>query len=108
MFLLFLDVFRAVVHRKPPLLKICNLHTCVLIYTVHSSYLFLRSTHTKTLQAANTNSELVQAPEVTPRVHDQGDRSSRFIGDLNPEAVFLAATSPDATRGVSNDSIGVW
>jgi hypothetical protein len=34
---------------------------------------------------------------------------SRFIGDLNPEAIFQAATSPDARRGSSlEDSIGVW
>jgi hypothetical protein len=34
---------------------------------------------------------------------------SRFIGDLSPESIFLAATSPNATRGVSlNDSVGVW
>jgi hypothetical protein len=39
----------------------------------------------------------------------QESRHSRFIGDLNPEAIFLAATSPDATRGTSlEDSIGVW
>lgn len=36
-------------------------------------------------------------------------RNPRFIGDLNPEGIFLAATSPDATRGASlDDSIGVW
>ena len=34
---------------------------------------------------------------------------SRFIGDLNPEAIFQAATSPDARRSSSlEDSIGVW
>ncbi|KAM3082702.1 hypothetical protein ACMFMF_002357 [Clarireedia jacksonii] len=32
----------------------------------------------------------------------------RFIGDLNPESIFLAATSADTTRGVSLDSVGVW
>jgi hypothetical protein len=31
-----------------------------------------------------------------------------FSRDLNPEGVFLAATSPDATRGSLDDSIGVW
>ncbi|KAH7364392.1 hypothetical protein BKA65DRAFT_491203 [Rhexocercosporidium sp. MPI-PUGE-AT-0058] len=36
-------------------------------------------------------------------------RNARFIGDLNPEGIFLAATSPNATRGASlDDSIGVW
>lgn len=40
---------------------------------------------------------------------DPGPLNSRFIGDLNPEGVFLAATSPDTTRGNSvNDSVGVW
>lgn len=35
--------------------------------------------------------------------------NSRFIGDLNPEGIFLAATTPNATRGISSDeSIGVW
>ncbi|KAF7914959.1 hypothetical protein BELL_0016g00040 [Botrytis elliptica] len=33
---------------------------------------------------------------------------SRFIGDLNPESIFLAATSPDAIRGVLPDSVGVY
>ncbi|KAE9381403.1 hypothetical protein N431DRAFT_440265 [Stipitochalara longipes BDJ] len=49
-----------------------------------------------------------EAQEPIPIAQNQGSRSSRFIGDLNPEGVFLAATSPDASRGVSNDSIGVW
>ena len=59
---------------------------------------------------SKTDFEFVQAegPEPTSIVQTQDDRSSRFIGDLNPEGIFLAATSPDATRGVSNDSIGVW
>ncbi|KAH6665929.1 hypothetical protein B0J14DRAFT_678508 [Halenospora varia] len=34
---------------------------------------------------------------------------SRFIGDLSPESILLAATSADTTRGASmNDSVGVW
>jgi hypothetical protein len=34
---------------------------------------------------------------------------SRFIGDLNPEGMFLAATSPTVTSGVDPaDRIGVW
>merc|ERR1712225_79970 len=53
-----------------------------------------------------------------PQLHDKdkevensssGTRNARFIGDLNPEGMFLAATSPNATRGTSlDDSIGVW
>ncbi|KUJ22504.1 uncharacterized protein LY89DRAFT_664320 [Mollisia scopiformis] len=35
----------------------------------------------------------------------QEDPNSRFIGDLSPEGIFLAATSPDATQG---GSVGVW
>lgn len=40
----------------------------------------------------------------------QDHEQARFIGDLNPEAVFAAATSPNYTsRGASlEDSIGVW
>lgn len=35
--------------------------------------------------------------------------NSRFIGDLNPEGVFLAATNPESARGSSSShSIGVW
>ena len=42
-------------------------------------------------------------------VRSQDGQISRYIGDLNPESIFLAATSPDATRGASlDDSIGVW
>ena len=37
--------------------------------------------------------------------HRQEDSSPRFIGDLNPEGLFLEATSPDATRG---GSVGIW
>ncbi|ESZ98224.1 hypothetical protein SBOR_1400 [Sclerotinia borealis F-4128] len=33
---------------------------------------------------------------------------SRFIGDLNPESIFIAATSPDAIRGVLPNSVGVF
>ncbi|KAL2064950.1 hypothetical protein VTL71DRAFT_4090 [Oculimacula yallundae] len=51
-------------------------------------------------------------------VHDQDQhreddlsaaRNSRFIGDLNPESIFLAATSSSTSRGVSlDDSVGIW
>jgi len=34
---------------------------------------------------------------------------SRFIGDLNPEGIFLAATSPSVTTGADQaERIGVW
>ena len=57
-----------------------------------------------------TDFEFVQAEGSVPSsiVPSQGDEGSRFLGDLNPEGIFLAATSPDATRGMSKDSIGVW
>ncbi|CZS94521.1 uncharacterized protein RAG0_04466 [Rhynchosporium agropyri] len=36
-------------------------------------------------------------------------QNPRFIGDLNPESIFLAETSNATTRGVSlDDSVGVW
>ena len=40
---------------------------------------------------------------------DSVSLGSRFIGDLNPEGVLLAATSPESTRTTSSvDNIGVW
>lgn len=40
---------------------------------------------------------------------ENGRLGSRFVGDLNPEGVFLAATSPETTRNTSStDDIGVW
>jgi hypothetical protein len=56
-------------------------------------------------------------PENNDQEWTQGDSSkdaepvlgSRFIGDLNPEGMFLAATSPTATTGVDKaDRIGIW
>ena len=44
--------------------------------------------------------------------HEARDESvslgSRFIGDLSPEGVLLAATSSESTRNTSSDAIGVW
>ncbi|KAG4439878.1 hypothetical protein IFR05_004654 [Cadophora sp. M221] len=58
-------------------------------------------------QATSVATHHGQHEEVEP--NSPAARNSRFIGDLNPEGVFLAATSPDATRGASlDDSIGVW
>ena len=52
------------------------------------------------------------APCITPatsRTYDeQDDDGSRFVGDLNPEAVFLAATSPETTVTSSQNDVGVW
>ncbi|KFY82221.1 hypothetical protein V500_10714 [Pseudogymnoascus sp. VKM F-4518 (FW-2643)] len=43
------------------------------------------------------------------QAQSQENLGSRFIGDLSPEGIFLAATSPDANRGASmGDSVGVW
>jgi hypothetical protein len=56
-------------------------------------------------------------PENNDQERTQGDSSkdaepvlgSRFIGDLNPEGMFLAATSPTATTGADKaDRIGIW
>jgi hypothetical protein len=54
--------------------------------------------------------ERTQEPaRVIQPVPVQESQNSRFIGDLNPEGIFLAATSPDAIRGSSGDaSIGIW
>jgi hypothetical protein len=64
---------------------------------------------TEPIETTGRSNEIqADAPESTTIPQNQEGRSSRFIGDLNPEGIFLAATSPNATRGVSNDSIGVW
>jgi hypothetical protein len=45
---------------------------------------------------------------VAARDLDNEDES-RFVGDLNPEAIFLAATSPAATTGSAEpDGLGFW
>jgi Fungal specific transcription factor domain len=50
--------------------------------------------------------------ERTPEVPSQDLEpvlGSRFIGDLNPEGIFLAATSPSVTTGADQaERIGVW
>ena len=47
--------------------------------------------------------------QITRNIPGHEALDSRFIGDLSPEAIFQAATSPDTTRGASlEDSIGVW
>lgn len=57
------------------------------------------------VSAKGPSEELPDVQHVSP----SASRHSRFIGDLNPEAIFLAATTPDATRGTTlEDSIGVW
>lgn len=43
-----------------------------------------------------------------PQIQQPAGVQSRFIGDLNPESIFLAATSPDAIQGVLPDSVGVF
>ena len=34
--------------------------------------------------------------------------NSQFIGDLNPEGIFLTAMSPNAIRSAVDDGVGVW
>lgn len=41
--------------------------------------------------------------------HRDETLGSRFIGDLSPEGILLAATSPDSMRDASlNDHVGIW
>lgn len=37
---------------------------------------------------------------------DDGEAGDRFVGDLNPESIFLAATSPETQS--SGDNVGIW
>ena len=48
---------------------------------------------------------------INPALHgdNTGGEDSRFVGDLNPESIFLAATSPSSTHGAGeSDRVGVW
>lgn len=36
------------------------------------------------------------------------ENGDRFIGDLNPESIFLAATSPQTTFSPGEDNVGIW
>lgn len=45
----------------------------------------------------------------TPSTSDQETPGRRFIGDLNPEGLLLAAASPEnVTSGSTGDNIGIW
>ena len=58
------------------------------------------------LQAENSTPTQLKSNSTHIRDESLG---ARFIGDLVPESVFLAASSPDATRGSSMEgSVGVW
>ncbi|RDW91650.1 hypothetical protein BP5796_02815 [Coleophoma crateriformis] len=69
-------------------------------------------------EARSSHSSPSKVTELNPNPHsleataeDQGPEAlgSRFIGDLSPAGVFLAATSPNTTRGLSvNNSVGIW
>lgn len=37
-----------------------------------------------------------------------GGEGERFIGDLNPESIFFAATSPQTTLSPGEDHVGIW
>lgn len=39
---------------------------------------------------------------------DENGDSSRFVGDLNPEAIFLSTASPEEPGGPIDDKVGVW
>ncbi|KAF7874346.1 hypothetical protein EAF04_003018 [Stromatinia cepivora] len=60
------------------------------------------------LEAARILSGGVHIQAKAPQIQEPAGVQSRFIGDLNPESIFLAATSPDAIRGVLPDSVGVY
>ncbi|KAK2772529.1 hypothetical protein FQN52_004908 [Onygenales sp. PD_12] len=42
------------------------------------------------------------------RANEEDEDEARFVGDLNPEGIFLAATSPESTASSSNRGVGVW
>lgn len=56
-------------------------------------------------QASEVVSEGV--PRCAREVSQDGDDSS-FVGDLNPEAIFLAATSPQTTSPQEHEGVGIW
>ncbi|KAB8290811.1 hypothetical protein EYC80_008448 [Monilinia laxa] len=60
------------------------------------------------LEAARILSGSAHIRANTSQSQETSHSQSRFIGDLNPESIFLAATSPDAIRNALPDSVGVW
>lgn len=98
-------------------------NTCSLSHTTDSRYQKTVS-HEEPIpifpvasNLASSDQDLEAARILSGGVHirantsqDQGTAvsQSRFIGDLNPESIFIAATSPDAIRNVLPDSVGVW
>lgn len=54
-----------------------------------------------------TNNGRSPKPSSYHRPPNEESMGARFIGDLNPESVFLAA-SPDESRDVSTNSVGIW
>ncbi len=67
-------------------------------------------TQTESSEDGSSQKRLATIPtpkDALPNIVPLGeDRNPRFIGDMCPEGVFLAATSPDTTR--ADDSIGIW
>lgn len=37
-----------------------------------------------------------------------GENGDSFVGDLNPESIFLAATTPQTTLSSDDDNVGIW
>lgn len=67
----------------------------------------LSFTHSPTDSVQHATPRSVPRTEAPRR--DSEAEDSRFVGDLNPEGIFLAATSPSTTRGPAQpDQIGVW
>ena len=87
--------------------------TETLISGIHlESSLSSTSPHIGILNSPTSTSQH-ETPRSVPYVETQRrnseDENSRLVGDLNPEGIFLAATSPSTTGGSAlPDRIGVW
>lgn len=57
----------------------------------------------QTVAAVSANASVSGSPS---RV-EEGD-NARFVGDLNPQGIFLAATTPETVDGSSSGGVGVW
>lgn len=52
-------------------------------------------------------------PSLPPQTVDTDSESDngtgdRFVGELNPESIFLVATSPQTTLSSGDDNVGIW
>lgn len=73
-------------------------------------------TSSSTAEATTTSSSVTLVPNLASAANDRhddggesdGDDGDRFIGDLNPESIFFAATSPQTTLSPGEDHVGIW